>query len=374
MSSEDRIDALPGLMMDVPLLVTGILRHAAKNHPHHEVVARDGDAILSYRYADVGERVAQLANALVRLEVAPGDRVAAFGWNTHRLFELSFAVPGLGAVLHVVDIRTPPEEIAATIAHADDRVIFVDESLVSEMRAAMNGDPSLGRRRFVIMGDGPERFRGAGDYEKLLAAELRWFSWPELDENSAALLKYTAASVDDPKGKLFSHRAIVLQALASTPADVFGLSRRDRVLPIAPMLHRDGWGVTYVAPLVGASLILPGARVAPDDLIELIDRESVNVLAGVSRLVIDPAVLGLRVIASPFPPTALVDWKILDESGRPVAADGFSRGELWLRGPTVARSYFNNAAASAQAIVDGWYRSGEIATLDASGSIEIIER
>ena len=221
---------------------------------------------------------------------------------------------------------------------------------------------------------GRSAFAAPATTKSCSAPELRWFSWLELDENSAALLKYAAGSVDDPKGKLFSHRAIVLQALASTPADAFGLSRRDRVLPIAPMLHRDGWGVTYVAPLVGASLILPGPRVAPDDLVELIDRESVNVLAGVSRLVVDPAVLGLRVIASQFPPTALVDWKILDESGRPVAADGFSRGELWLRGPTVARSYFNNAAASARAIVDGWFRSGEIATLDASGSIEIVER
>jgi acyl-CoA synthetase (AMP-forming)/AMP-acid ligase II len=429
---------LPGRMMDVPLLITGILTHAVKNHPRREIVSRDGDELRRFSYAEFGTRVARLANVLRRLGIEPGDRVASFGWNTHRHLELYFGVPAFGAVLHTANIRLFPPQVAATIAHADDRVVFVDASLVPAMRAAIDADPELGRRTFVIMGRTDATLPGAHDYEALLAAAEPRFAWPQLDERSAALLCYTSATTGDPKGALFSHRSTVLHVMATTPVDVFGIAERDVVLPIVPMFHVNALGLPYVAPLVGASLVLPGTRLDPASLVELIDAEQVTFSAGVptvwfgvrdalrargrgfsslDRIVIGgsavpPALfddleeLGTRVIhawgmtemspigtvntvtaelaAAPHdvrrkerlkqgPFSFLVDWKVLDDEGVPVPTDGTSRGELWVRGPAVAASYHDNESAGA-AFADGWFRTGDIVTVDGYGFMEIVDR
>jgi acyl-CoA synthetase (AMP-forming)/AMP-acid ligase II len=430
---------LPGLMMDSPLLVSRILAHAVKNHPRRGIVSRDGAEIVRFSYAAFGERVAQLANALHRLGVRPGDRVASFGWNSHRHLELYFAVPGMGAVLHTVNIRLFPEQVAGTIAHAADRIVFVDGSLVPAVRAAIGADPALGESRFVIMGSAGETLPNAVDYESLIAAEPAAFDWPEFDEKSAAIMCFTSATTAEPKAVLFSHRSTFLHALTTAAADVFGLTERDTVLPVVPMFHVNAWGLPFVCPLIGTSLVLPGARLDPAGIIELIEAESVTFAAGVptvwfalrdalrargaglptlERIVVggsavppalfdDIEALGTRVIhawgmteMSPIgtvnavtaelaaaPPdlrrrerlkqgpfSVLVDWKILADDGNEVAADGISRGELWVRGPAVAAAYYNNVAATAAAFADGWFRTGDIVTVDEYGFMEIVDR
>ena len=431
---------LPGQMMDVPLLITGILKHAVKNHASREVISRDGAAIVRYRYDAFGARVAQLANALTRAGIAPGDRVASFGWNSHRHLELYYAVPCLGAVLHTVNIRLFPEQVAGTIAHAGDRMVFVDASLVPAMRAAIGKDPALGDCRFVIMGECTETLPNAVDYEAFIAGEPASIDWPSIDEQSGALLCYTSATTADPKAVLFSHRSTVLHAYATSPVDVFAIAERDVVLPIVPMFHVNAWGLPYVCPLLGASLVMPGPRLDPAGIIEIVEAENVTFSAGVptvwlalrdalrargrglaslERVVIggsavppalfdDIEALGTRVIhawgmteMSPIgtvnavtaatanaPPEVvhaarlkqgqfswLIDWKILDDDGTPVPSDGTSRGELWVRGPAVAASYYNSdPATNAAAFVDGWFKTGDIVTVDPLGFMEIVDR
>lgn len=425
--------------MDCPLLVSSILAHAVKNHPRRGVISRDGAEIVRFTYAALGERVARLANALRRLGIGPGDRVASFGWNSHRHLELYYAVPGMGAVLHTVNIRLFPEQIAGTVAHAADRIVFVDGSLVGAVRAAIGTDPALGECRFVIMGAADATLPNAVDYESLIADEPPAFAWPRLDENSAAIMCFTSATTGDPKAILFSHRSTFLHALATAAADVFALAERDVVLPIVPMFHVNAWGLPFVCPLVGASLVMPGARLDPAGIIELVESEGVTFSAGVptvwfalrdvlrargaglpslGRVVIggsavppalfdDLEMLGTRVIhawgmtemspigtvsaitselaaATPAvrrrerlkqgPFSAIVDWKVLDDDGNAVASDGVSRGELWVRGPAVATAYYNNATASAAAFVDGWFRTGDIVTVDDFGFMEIVDR
>ena len=433
------MDTLPGLMMDSPLLVSAILAHAVKNHPRRYVVSRDGAEIVRFTYAQFGGRVAKLANALHRLGIAPGDRVASFGWNSHRHLELYYAVPSMGAVLHTVNIRLFPEQIAGTIAHAADRIVFVDGSLVGAVRAAIAVAPELAECRFVIMGPADATLPNAVDYESLLADEPAAYAWPRLDENAAAIMCFTSATTGDPKAILFSHRSTFLHALATAAVDVFALAERDVILPIVPMFHVNAWGLPFVCPLVGASLVMPGPRLDPAGIIELAESEGVTFSAGVptvwfavrdalrarerglptlERIVIggsavppalfdDLEAMGTRVIhawgmteMSPIgtvntvtaelaaatpdvrrrerlkqgPFSVIVDWKILDDDGNAVAADGTSRGELWVRGPAVAASYYRNERATAAAFVDGWFRTGDIVTVDEFGFMEIVDR
>ncbi len=425
--------------MDRPLLISNILAHAVKNHPRRGIVARDESGLVRFTYAAFARRVAQLAGALQRLGIRPGDRVASFGWNTHRHLELYYAVPSMGAVLHTVNIRLFADQIAGTIAHAGDRIVFVDGALVGALRAALALDPALGDCRFVIMGPADDALPNALDYDQLVAAEPETFAWPEFAETSGALLCYTSATTSDPKAVLFSHRSTYLHAMALMAADVFSLAERDVVLPIVPMCHVNAWGLPFVCPLAGASLVLPGARLDAASLLELIEGEGVTFAAGVPTVwlalrdalrerdaaprtleritvggsAVPPALFdeletaGIRVIhawgmteMSPLgtanaitaelaaaPPdvlrrerlkqgafSPLVDWQALDDDGNPVPADGVARGELWVRGPAVAASYYRNDAATAAAFSGGWFRTGDIVTVDEHGLMEIVDR
>ena len=204
--AEPAVATLPGLMMDIPLTVTGILEHALRNHPRRQIVSREGRGLVRLSYAGFGRRVAQLAHALDRLGVRGGDRVASFGWNTHRHLELYFGVPCIGAVLHTANIRLFPEQVAAMIEHAGDTVVFVDGNLVPAMRQAIAVKPALAALIFVIMGESSETLPNARDYEALLTVEPEYYDYPALPENAGATLSYTSATTGEPKAALFSHR------------------------------------------------------------------------------------------------------------------------------------------------------------------------
>jgi fatty-acyl-CoA synthase len=429
---------LPSTMSDQQLGIRAIFEHALRSHPRKQIVSRDGPEIRRFTFAEFGKRVAKLANALRTLGVQPGDRVASFAWNGHRHLELYYAVPMIGAVLHTVNIRLFPDQVAFILDHADDRFVFFDGSLTKAVSAFAALQPDSGRT-FVQMGAAPEPFAGALDYETLLAPEADTYDWPEIDERAAAILCYTSATTGDPKGVMFSHRSTFLHALASGLVDALGISERDRMLPIVPMFHVNAWGTPFVCLMVGADFIMPMERLDPAGVIEMCENEKVTVSAGVptvwmgvrdalraqnktlstvkriviggsampSSLMDDLNAMGIDAIhawgmteMSPIGTVSrntslldgdpelqkrerykqgrfspIVQWRIIDENGDDVPRDGKSRGELLVRGFAVAKQYFDNDAATATGFTrGGWFHTGDVVTIDEYGYIEIVDR
>ena len=274
-----------GLMMDVPLLVSSILRHAETTHGDAPVVSRDGDGRLDRTdYAAVARRSRQLACALDRMGLARGDRVGSLAWNGARHLEIYFAVSGSGRVCHTVNPRLFPEQVAAIIGHAEDAVLFVDPGLVPLVAALA---PRLTCLRAVVVmaaddampsGDGLPRLLC---YETLLEAEPDDYDWPVLDEVSAAGLCYTSGTTGAPKGVLYSHRSTVLHALTISVPDAFGFAAADTIMPVVPMFHVNAWGLPYAAAMAGAKLVMPGPRLDGASLHGLIQGEGVTATAGV---------------------------------------------------------------------------------------------
>ena len=275
-----------GLMMDAPLLVTAIMRHAEKNHPKGGVVSVTADAPRHRcTYADVFRRARQLANALAAAGVREGDRVGTLAWNDHRHLELYFAVSCMGAVLHTVNPRLFPEQVEFIINHAEDRLLFIDPTLLP-LLAQISGKLPTVRRTIVLTSDAAMP-AGASDtklesYEAFIAGQPDQYDWPVLDERSACSLCYTSGTTGNPKGVLFSHRSTVLHAYAGCLPDALGLSRRETILAVVPMFHANAWGLPYNAPIVGAKLVFPGPKMGdPATLVSLIEEEGVTHAAGV---------------------------------------------------------------------------------------------
>jgi fatty-acyl-CoA synthase len=273
---------IPGTMMDVPLNIRWIFEHAVRNNPAREIVARlDDGSTHRYTYADFAKRVARLAHALVALGVKPGDRVASFAWNTHRHLELYYAVPMLGAVLHTTNIRLFPEQVAWVLQHGGDELIFVDASLTGALEKALATAPAY-RPGIVVMGAGEAAFPAAVyDFETLVAAQPETFNWPDVDERAAAILCYTGGTTGDPKGVAYTHRSTVLHSYAANLVDAIGIRQRDTVLPIVPMFHANAWGSPYYALAIGAKYVLPGPRLDPASVIDLVNEEKVTLSLGV---------------------------------------------------------------------------------------------
>ncbi len=281
---DSRLDlamTIPGTMMDVPLNIRWIFEHALRNNGAREIVTRlDDGSFHRYTYEDFGKRTARLAHALVELGIKPGDRVASFGWNTFRHLELYYAVPMIGAVLHTTNIRLFPEQVTWAFDHADDKLIFVDASLTPAVLNATATQPGFARP-FVVMGEASAPIPNALDYEALLTGRPETFPWPDVDELAAAILCYTSATTGDPKGVLFTHRSTVLHAFAAGQADALAVTQRDTIMPVVPMFHVNAWGVPYLAVMVGAKIVMPGAKLDPHSVIDIVDREGVTISLGV---------------------------------------------------------------------------------------------
>ncbi|HTA33736.1 MAG TPA: long-chain fatty acid--CoA ligase [Solirubrobacteraceae bacterium] len=271
---------LEGLMQnDFPLTLNHVRRRLAVGNEGAEVVtlAPDGSSVTRASHADVSARIDRLARALQTLGVEQGERVATFAWNNQRHFELYFAVPCLGAVLHTLNIRLFDEQVSYIVNHAEDRIIFVDDSLVPMLEKLA---PSFERvEHYVIMGDPPTHgdvggLPNAVRYEDLLEqAGDGPFAYPELDERQAAALCYTSGTTGNPKGVLYSHRSISLHSTVTLAKDGTGISRADRILAVVPMFHVNAWGLPYGAALAGADLILPDRHLQPEPLAALIASE-----------------------------------------------------------------------------------------------------
>jgi fatty-acyl-CoA synthase len=273
-------------MQPFPLTIAGIFRHGRAAYGDSEVVTLTEEGVDRARFADVAERVTRLASALARLGVRPGDRVATFMWNSRQHLEAYLAVPSMGAVLHTLNLRLAPAEVAYIISHAEDKVILVDADLVPVLARAL---PLVTRKpeRFVVIGKGADA-RALGDdvrdYDALLADAPPAFDWPALDENSAAAMCYTSGTTGQPKGVVYSHRSTYLHSMAQCMGNVLAVCERDIVLPFVPMFHANAWGLPYAAWMCGADLALPSRFMTAAGLCRLIGAVHPTILAGVPTL------------------------------------------------------------------------------------------
>jgi len=272
-----------GLMMRWPLTISSLIRHADQCHGETEIVSRTIEGpIHRYTYRDAHTRARRLANALGRLGVVPGERVATLAWNGYRHFELYYAVSGSGAIIHTINPRLFHDQLKHIVNHAGDRLVFFDLTflpLVEKLAPVCPGVTTW--IALTDRGHMPASSLQLLCYEELIAAEHDDYAWPELDEETAAGLCYTSGTTGHPKGVLFSHRSTVLHAMAVCLPDAKGYSAQSVILPIVPMFHVNAWGIPYSAPLVGAKLVFPGAGLDGKSLYELFESEGVLSSAGV---------------------------------------------------------------------------------------------
>ena len=270
---------MDGLMMNVPLMISSLIRHADRCHGDTEIVSRTIEGpIHRYTYREAHARARRLARVLARLGAKPGDRVGTLAWNGYRHFELYYAVSGMGAIIHTVNPRLFHDQLVYIINDAEDEIMFFDLTFTALVEKLATACPRV--MHWIALTDRahlpPAAIPGLACYEDLLAAESDDFDWPEFDENTAACLCYTSGTTGNPKGVLFSHRSTVLHAFAISLPDSKNLSAMSSALAIVPMFHVNAWGIPYAAPMVGAKLVFPGAALDGASLYELLENESVD--------------------------------------------------------------------------------------------------
>ncbi|GJJ02029.1 long-chain-fatty-acid--CoA ligase [Duganella rhizosphaerae] len=276
---------VPGQMMRRPLLISSLLRHADRYFGQREIVSRNEDGSLHrYTWRDCHTRTRRMANALSALGVRMGERVATLAWNGYRHLELYYAVSGSGAVLHTVNPRLHPEQLAWIINDADDQLVFFERSFLPLIAAIAPLCPSV--KAFIMLGcraDLPPD-TSVMTYEELIGAHGDDYTWPVFDEDAASSLCYTSGTTGHPKGVLYSHRSTILHSYASVMPDALNLSARDCVMPVVPMFHVNAWGLPYTCALAGAKLVLPGCALDGCSLYQLMEQEGVTFSAGVPTI------------------------------------------------------------------------------------------
>ena len=274
-----------GLMQDQPLLISNLIEFADKHHSDSEVVSRrvEGD-IHRYTWSDVARRSRQVANALDGMKLGFSDRVATIAWNGYRHLELYFGVSGSGRVLHTINPRLHPEQIAWIANHAEDQVLCFDMTFLPIIQAVHSKCPTV--KKWVAMCDADKLPADTGipnliSYEAWMGNQSTTYQWPVFDENTASSMCYTSGTTGDPKAALYSHRSTTLHAYAAALPDVMCISARDSILPVVPMFHVNAWGIPYSAALTGAKLVFPGPGMDGKSVYEMIENEGVTYAAGV---------------------------------------------------------------------------------------------
>ena len=436
---------MQGLMQSQQLLISSLIEFAARHHRDAEIVSRrvEGD-IHRYTYTELAQRSKQLANALDGLKVAHGDRVASIAWNGYRHMEMYFGVSGSGRVLHTINPRLHPEQVAWIVNHAEDQVLCFDMTFLPLVQAVHAKCPTV--RQWVALCDADKLPADSGipglvSYEQWIGAQSMHYRWPQLDENTASSMCYTSGTTGNPKAALYSHRSTVLHAYGAALPDVMCLSARDAVLPVVPMFHVNAWGIPYSAALTGAKVVFPGPALDGKSLYELIEAEGVTFAAGVptvwqmllghvqsvggkfstlNRTVIGgsacpPAMIdafeqgyGVKVLhawgmteMSPLGTLCTlknkhlkrskeeqqrisqkqgraifgVDMKIVNSEGLEHPWDGKTYGDLLVRGPWILERYYKG---DSPLVMDeqgqGWFPTGDVATIDEDGFMQITDR
>ncbi|MGQ0547001.1 MAG: 3-(methylthio)propionyl-CoA ligase [Betaproteobacteria bacterium] len=273
-----------GLMMELPLLVSGLIRHADRNHGDTEIVSKTVEGgVHRYTYRDAHARARRLARALAALGVRPGDRAGTLAWNGFRHYELYYAISGMGAVINTVNPRLFPDQINYISNHAENAALFFDPTflpLVEKLAAQLKTI-----KHYVLMTDRAHmpatKIPNLLCYETLLEQETDAYEWPSFDERTAAALCYTSGTTGNPKGTLYSHRSTIIHAYGAALPDALNLSARDSVLPVVPMFHANAWSLPYTCTMVGAKMVFPGPHLDGKSVYELIEQEQVTLSAGV---------------------------------------------------------------------------------------------
>jgi 3-(methylthio)propionyl---CoA ligase len=435
-----------GLMQPHGLLISAILKHAARHHAAADVVSRTHDSTTHrYHWADVERRSRRLVNVLTKLGIGAGDRVGTLAWNGYRHLEVYYAAPGMGAICHTINPRLHSDDIGYIVGDAQDKVLFVDVSFVGLLEVIA---PAIREhvRDVVILCDSasmPEVTLAPGMrlhcYDSLMDAADEDYDWPAFDEYTASALCYTSGTTGRPKGVLYSHRSTILHAYAVALPDVLDLRATSRILPVVPMFHVNAWGIPYAAALTGAGLVLPGRHLDGASLTALLNEESVTFTCGVPTVWLGllqhlrssgqrlETVKRIMTGGSAAPPLLIdafrdeygvavehgwgmtelspvgtynapkpgqsgltgeaatrhmlkqgrilsgIDMKIVDAEDKELPWDGKAFGDLKVRGPWVASAYYGDAAGSALD-ENGWFATGDVATIDANGFMEITDR
>jgi fatty-acyl-CoA synthase len=290
MPDNGRTGEIPTTMQDFPLTITHLLRHGETVYGRSEVISFDGEQTSSRSFAEVAVRMQRLAAGLAHLGVRPGERVATLMWNSPEHLEAYFAVPCMGAVLHTLNLRLAPADLARIMAEAGDKVVLVHASLLPLLSAVLPGVPTV--EKVVVVADpGQPAFAGGSDgpvehlgYEELLAAQEPGFAWPELDERSAAAICYTSGTTGVPRGVVYSHRSTFLHAFSCTSGAAFVVSTEDRVLPLVPMFHVNAWGLPFASWMTGATLVMPQRWLLGGPVCKLIKLARPTCAAGVPTI------------------------------------------------------------------------------------------
>ncbi|HNI75695.1 MAG TPA: 3-(methylthio)propionyl-CoA ligase [Giesbergeria sp.] len=434
-----------GLMQSQPLLISSLIEFAERHHGDGQIVSRrvEGD-IHRYTYKELAARSRQLANALDAQGLQFSDRVASLAWNGYRHMEMYFGVSGSGRVLHTINPRLHPEQIAWIVNHAEDQVLCFDLTFLPLVQAVHAKCSTV--KKWVALCDADKLPQDSGvpglvSYESWISAYASSYDWPSFDENSASSMCYTSGTTGNPKAALYSHRSTVLHAYAAALPDVMCLSARDAVLPVVPMFHVNAWGIPYSAALTGCKLVFPGPALDGKSVYELMEAEQVSYAAGVPTVWqmllghIKPAGLKFSSLkrtvigGSACPPAMItafqeeygvevlhawgmtemsplgtlctlknkqlglskdeqmkvrqkqgraifgVDMKIIDGDGNELPWDGKTYGDLLVRGPWILDTYYKGESPLVKdAQGRGWFPTGDVATIDADGFMQITDR
>ncbi|MCY3864017.1 MAG: long-chain fatty acid--CoA ligase [Chloroflexi bacterium] len=433
---------LSGLMMDYPLTLNTIVEHASRMTPRKTIKTKQPDgAWREYSYADFHRRVKKLGNVLEALGVEPGDRVATFAWNNYQHLEFYFGIPCAGAVVHTLNIRLSHEQLKFIIEHAEDKVIFVEGSLLPLIEPIADQLKTVKRYVLFNLAEGQSSsLPNVSHYEDLMAAASDDYEWRCNDETMAMGLCYTSGTTGMPKGVLYSHRSMMLHTLGVLQAAALGPTEADVALAVVPQFHAMAWGLPYACAWVGATIVMPGPHLQPAPLADMIERERVTIAAGVptiwnglyhelrnnprdissvTQLVVGGSAMprglieayerdfGVNVVhawgmteMSPIGSVAKlqtrhqeldahgrwdikakqgyfvpgVDARIVDEDGKELPWDGATMGELQVRGYWVVGQYYKIENDQEHFTDDGWFRTGDVVTIDGDGFMTITDR